>query len=108
MFVVGLYFAIFLAIFNFTSAIMGGVYIAGELGGSPEIASYNVTLFGLGNALSFPLAPYLGKRFGKLRTLQASLLLFCPTLFASGFAPTFFIFLVCHFLSGVVSGVFFP
>ncbi len=103
-----LYLCIFLAVFNFTSAIMGGSYIVGELGGSSDISSYNVTFFGLGNASSFILASSLSKRFGSIKTLITFLCFLLVTLLTSGSSPTFFIFVLVHFLSGFASGVFFP
>lgn len=106
--IVSLYLILFLAIFNFTSSIMGGMYIVSDLGGSIEISGYNVTCFGLGNALSFPLSTYLKNRFGALYILRLTLVLFLATLLLCGSSPTFFLFLLWRLLSGLVSGVFFP
>ncbi|MBM3197645.1 MAG: MFS transporter, partial [Chlamydiae bacterium] len=103
-----LYCTIFFAAFNFTSSIMAGLYIVQELGGSADIASYNVTLFGLGNASTFPLAHFLGARFGVRSVLLTGLALFALCTWGCALAPTFFIFVLLRLLSGICTGVFFP
>jgi DHA2 family multidrug resistance protein len=87
---------------------MGGIYIAGELGGSSDISSYNVTFFGLGNACSLPFSSFLSTRFGAAKTLKFAMIAFFFTLFFSGLMETFFLFVTFHFLSGVACGLFFP
>ena len=108
MFISILYLCIFLATFNLTAPIMAEIYVVGELGGSSQIASYNILFFGLGNAFSFPLARFLGRHFEKLSVLVKCLcFFFLATIFCS-IAKTFFLFVFFRFLAGVFSGVFFP
>jgi MFS transporter, DHA2 family, multidrug resistance protein len=108
MFLGALYLCIFFMIFNFTSALMAGMYIIGEVGGAPSIASYNVILFGLGNAITFPLAPFIANRFGSLAVLRIALISFALTIGRTTYAETFFIFNTLHLLSGVFAGFFLP
>lgn len=103
-----LYALSFFAVFNFTSSLMGGGYIVSDLGGSPEIAMYGVSFFGIGNACTFPLAFELGRRFGKLQVLLCSLIWFVITTYLCAKAPTFFVFVLFRFFAGVASGAFFP
>ncbi len=105
---VALYISIFLAVFNFTSAIMGGAYVIGELGGSSDIACYNVTFFGLGNACSFPIARALTSRIGKAFGLKFFLVFLFFSLLLSGMASTFFLFVLIHLFSGFACGIIFP
>ena len=87
---------------------MAGTFVAQCLGGSTDIASYNVTFFGLGNAWTFPLAHALGKHFGIRQTLLVSLILFFITIFGCIYARTYFLFVLARFSMGVATGVFFP
>jgi len=108
LFRLALYGLVFLSIFNFTSPLMGSVYIIGELGGSSDIVSYPVAFFGLGNACSFPFTRVLADRFGKSRILLFFSLFFLITLFVNTFMPTFFLFNLVRFFNGFTCGVFFP
>lgn len=103
-----LHLLIFFAIFNFTTAIMSGSYVALELGGSQEISTYGVTFFGLGNALMFPLGNHLKERFNPFKMLLQTTILFCIATFLCGAAPTFVFFNIFRFLAGVASGLFIP
>lgn len=105
---IALYLLIFFSVFNFTSAIMGASYVVGALGGSPEISTYGVTFFGLGNACMFVLGAEFSTRFGGLRSLFYATLFFIFTMYLTGAAPTFFVFNLARFLSGIASGIFFP
>ena len=103
-----LHLLIFFAIFNFTTAIMSGGYVALELGGSQEISTYGVTFFGLGNALIFPLGNHLKLRFSPFKILFHSTILFALTTYLCGAAPTFIFFNIFRFLAGIASGIFIP
>ena len=58
---------LFSAIYNYTLSLMASPYIVGDLGGSNAIASYSVSLFAVGNALSVPLGKPLIARLGSVR-----------------------------------------
>lgn len=108
MLIAALYACIFWMTFNFTSSLMGGVYIASDLGGSTEIASYAVSFFGLGNACTFPLSRILENRIGKIKSLLIFLFVFIVTTFFLINSSTFPVFVILRFISGAASGVFFP
>ncbi len=94
--------------FNFTSALMAGLYIVGELGGSSDISSYGVSFYGLGNICTFPLTNIIESRIGKIEALLIFLALFTVTLFLVAIAPGFPLFNFLRFLSGAAAGVLFP
>lgn len=108
LFRLALYSLIFLSAFNFTSPLMGSIYISGELGGSSDIISYTVAFFGLGNACSFPLSRIVADRFGKGPILLFFSLFFLIALLIDSMMPTFVLFNITRFFSGFACGVFFP
>lgn len=98
---------LFLAIFYNTVTNMAGIYIASDLGGNGAISVYPMVFFGLGNALTIPLANPLADRFGPIRVLVSGLLfyLFFSTL--CSWASTFFYFNVFRLGLGASSGLFY-
>lgn len=82
--------------------------MVGSLGGSFDISTYSTTFFGLGNACTFPLSYFLGRRFGKLTVIKTALLLLCGFFVLTNFSSTFFLSSLCHFLTGISSGVLYP
>ncbi len=105
--ILALFACFFLAILVFTTTLMAGLYIVGELGGSPEIAAYNVTFYGFGNAIGIPLGKYLPNRIGVSRTLWGALFLFAVTCPLCAIAPNYPIFVFVHFLQGIFLGPLF-
>jgi MFS transporter, DHA2 family, multidrug resistance protein len=97
-----------MSVFGFTSTMMAGLYIVGELGGEQSISNYTVTFYGLGNALIFPLSKKLTDRFGKTRTLLASLVLFAVFTMGCGFSHHFPVLVILRFFQGAAAGTFFP
>ena len=102
-----LFMALALAILYSTITNMAGLYIASELGGSPEISVYSMVFFGLGNVLTIPLTQLLADRIGVIRLLVYGLLLYTLFSFLCSLAPTFLIFNIFRFCLGLSSGIFF-
>ena len=102
-----LYACIFFSLFNLAIPVMGGVYIAGDLGTSTDISYYGVSFFGLGAACLYPLNPLFEKRLGKIECLLIFLSIFTLFTFCTALATTFPLFIILRFLSGMVSSVFF-
>lgn len=69
-----LFCVLFSVIFNYTLSIMASPYIVGDLGGSNDIATYTVSFFALGNALSIPLGKPLIPRIGTILLLTILLI----------------------------------
>jgi MFS transporter, DHA2 family, multidrug resistance protein len=98
---------LFLAIFYNTVTNMAGLYIVSDLGGSNEISVYPMVFFGLGNALSIPLANPLADRIGPIKLLVNGLLLYTLFSILCAVAPTFFIFNLFRLGLGLASGLFY-
>jgi DHA2 family multidrug resistance protein len=101
---IAIYTAIFFAIFSFTLTIMGSIYIAGDLGGSNDIAIYTVCLYGIGNAIGIPLGRSLSHNIGTVRQLCICLHLFALFSFLCGLSTDFYMFLTFRFFQGIVVG----
>jgi DHA2 family multidrug resistance protein len=99
--------AIFSVLFNSSVITMSVVYILSDLGSSAATASYATAFYGVGNALTVPLALTLRSRFGtKPVFLVCQIGFTLATLFA-GHAPNYPIFLIFRLLQGVTSGPLF-
>ncbi len=101
---VALFAVLFFTIFSFTLTIMGSLYIAGDLGGSNDIAIYTVCFYGLGNAIGIPLGRSLAHRVGTVKLLYISLHLFALCSLLCGLATSFPLFLLFRFIQGFVAG----
>ena len=107
LFFVCLFSTLFLAIFYNTVTNMAGVYIASDLGGSSDISVYPMVFFGLGNALSIPLANPLADRIGPIKLLIQGLLIYTLFSIFCAIAPTFLIFNFFRLGLGLASGLFY-
>lgn len=104
---IALFVTLFLVVFNYTLALMAGIYIVGDLGGSSYTSTYATSFYSVGNALGVPLGRSLSPRFGAVRVLFVCLFLFAFTSFLCGISPNFPFFIVARFLQGLVSGPFY-
>src|SRR5450759_1698194 len=62
--------------------------IAGNLGVSPNQATWVITSFAVANAISIPLTGWLTMRFGAVKLFTWSVLLFSLASLLCGFAPS--------------------
>ncbi|MBP9842020.1 MAG: MFS transporter [Simkaniaceae bacterium] len=95
---------VFCVIYGFAETSMASLYILGSLGGSPDTASYSVAFYGVGNALTLPLARYLGRLYGIKPMLQWCIPLFIIMTFISSCASTYPLFIFHRLLQGCASG----
>lgn len=102
-----LFTVLFFSVFSLTLTIMASVYIAGDLGGSNDIAIYTVCFYGLGNVLGIPLGYPLSYRYGTVSTLCISLHLFAFFSLLCMLAPNYPFFLLFRLLQGIAAGPFF-
>lgn len=102
-----IYATLFLAIFYNTITNMAGIYIASDLGGGLHMSVYPMVFFGLGNLFSIPLSNPLADRFGSIKVLFWSLVLFSVFSVLCGLSPTFFILNVMRFFMGFSCGFFY-
>ena len=91
-------------IFNFAIPNMAALYILGDLGGSSFLASYSITFFGLGNALTMPLGAYFAVRFDQKLMIRRWMAAFILSTLLAGLAPTYPVFIIGRFLQGISSG----
>ena len=82
--------------------------IAGDLGVSPDQATWVITSFGVANAISLPLTGWLTQRFGQVRLFMASVLLFVLASLACGFAPSLGWLILFRVVQGAVAGPMIP
>jgi DHA2 family multidrug resistance protein len=82
--------------------------IAGDLGVSPDQATWVITSFGVANAISLPLTGWLTQRFGQVRLFMASVLLFVIASLLCGFAPSLGWLILFRVLQGAVAGPMIP
>lgn len=101
---IALFCMLFSVIFNYTLSIMASPYIVGDLGGSTEIASYSVSLYAIGNALSIPLGKPLIARMGAARIVTVVLILFAFFSLMCAISPTNPFFNASRFLQGFAAG----
>src|SRR5690348_819582 len=82
--------------------------IAGDLGVSPDQATWVITSFGVANAISLPLTGWLTQRFGQVRLFMASVILFVLASLLCAFAPTIGWLVAFRVLQGAVAGPMIP
>ena len=82
--------------------------MAGDLGVSPDQATWVITSFGVANAISLPLTGWLTQRFGQVRLFMASVLLFVIASLLCGFAPSLGWLILFRVLQGAVAGPMIP
>ena len=78
--------------------------IAGDLNASTEQSTWVVTAYIVANALSVLLSGWLAQRFGQVRLMVASLLLFSLSSLLCGLAPNLNMLILFRFLQGFVAG----
>jgi DHA2 family multidrug resistance protein len=82
--------------------------ISGDLGVSPGQGTWVITSFGVANAISVPLTGWLTQRFGAVRLITASIVLFVLTSWLCGFAPSLEMLVVFRVMQGLVAGPMIP
>jgi DHA2 family multidrug resistance protein len=106
-FILSIFLTLFLAVFYNAVTNMAGLYIISELGGSRELSVYTMVFFGLGSAVSMPLANPMADRLGSVKVVVYGLLGYTFFSILCALAPTFFMFNLFRFGLGVGSGLFF-
>ena len=98
---------IFLILFNFAVTNTAAPYIIGSLGGSNTMSSYPISLFGIGNAMTIPLALAL-RGCVRHRTLMiVGMTAFFLSSFFAGISTTFVQLLICRLCQGLATGPLF-
>jgi MFS transporter, DHA2 family, multidrug resistance protein len=94
----------FMEILDMTIINVSVPAIAGSLGVSPSEGTWAISSYLLAAAVVQPLAGWLGKRYGEVRTFVASNILFVVFSALCGFATTMPMLIAARILQGIVSG----
>jgi len=100
--------ATFMFVLDYSIANVSIPYISGDMGVAVDQGTYVITSFAVGNAIALPITGCLTKRFGAVKLICLSLILFTFFSWTCGSAPTFEYLVVSRFLQGLVSGPMVP
>jgi len=105
---IALSLATFMNVLDISIANVSIPAMAGDLGVSPDQATWVITSFGVANAISLPLTGWLTQRFGQVRLFMASVLLFVVASLLCGFAPSLEWLILFRVVQGAVAGPMIP
>ena len=100
--------ATFMLVLDSTIANVAIPTIAGDLGASSSQGTWVITSFGVANAISIPITGWLAKRFGEVRLLLVSTLLFVLASWLCGISHSLEMLIVFRVLQGAVAGPIIP
>lgn len=104
----GVSLAAFLIVLDYSVANVSIPYISGDLAVAVDQGTYVITSFSVGNAVALPITGWLTKRFGMIRVMLLSILLF--TLFSCicGASRNLALLVIARFIQGFVAGPMIP
>ncbi len=105
---VALSLAVFMNVLDTSIANVSLPSIAGDLGVSPDQATWVITSFGVANAISLPITGWLTRRLGQVRLFTWSTFLFVLASFLCGLAPSLGLLMAFRVLQGAVAGPMIP
>jgi DHA2 family multidrug resistance protein len=105
---IALSLATFMNVLDISIANVSIPAMAGDLGVSPDQATWVITSFGVANAISLPLTGWLTQRFGQVRLFMASVVLFVIASLLCGFAPSLEWLILFRVVQGAVAGPMIP
>ncbi|HXC58791.1 MAG TPA: DHA2 family efflux MFS transporter permease subunit [Steroidobacteraceae bacterium] len=94
----------FMEILDMTIVNVSIPSIAGSLGVSPAEGTWSISSYLLAAAVVQPLAGWIGRRFGEVRTFVTSIVLFVVFSMICGMATTMPMLIVARLMQGLVSG----
>jgi DHA2 family multidrug resistance protein len=94
----------FMEILDMTIVNVSIPSIAGSLGVSPAEGTWSISSYLLAAAVVQPLAGWIGRRFGEVRTFVTSIVLFVVFSMICGMATTMPMLIAARLMQGVVSG----
>lgn len=95
-------------VLDYSIANVSLAYIAGDLAISTDEGIYVITSFAVGNSIALPITNWLAKRFGNVKLITLSLLLFVLFSAGCGFAHKVLELIIFRFLQGFVAGPLIP
>lgn len=100
--------ATFMFVLDYSIANVSIPYISGDMAVAVNQGTYVITSFAVGNAIALPVTGWLSTRFGAVRMICLSLLLFTLFSWTCGAALNFEMLIVSRFLQGLASGPMIP
>jgi len=94
----------FMEILDMTIVNVSIPAIAGSMGVSPSEGTWSISSYLLAAAVVQPLAGWIGRRFGEVRTFVTSILLFVVFSMICGMATTMPMLIAARLMQGLVSG----
>ena len=104
----GLALASFMQVLDTTIANVSLPAISGDLGGSPNQATWVITSFAVSTAIALPLTGWLARRFGERKLFMFSTLAFVIASFLCGLANSMGLLVAARALQGFVAGPMYP
>ncbi len=98
----------FMEVLDTTIANVALPHIAGDLGVSPNQATWVITSYAVANAISVLVSGWLAQRFGQVRVFVTAVLLFTSASWICGTAVSFEMLLGFRVMQGAVSGLMVP
>ncbi len=105
---IGISLCTFMQVLDLSIANVSIPYISGGLAVSVNQGTWVITSFAVGNAIGLPTSGFLASRFGSVRTLCSSIILFTFFSWFCGGSFTFAMLLIGRFLQGFVAGPLIP
>jgi len=100
--------ATFMTVLDVTIANVSIPTIAGDLGVGPIQGTWILTSFAVANAIAMPLTGWLTTRFGQVRLIVTSILMFTAVSWLCGLAPNIEALIACRVVQGLVAGPMVP
>jgi DHA2 family multidrug resistance protein len=101
---VAIAFATFMEVLDITIVNVSVPHIAGSLGVSPQEGTWAISSYSLASAIMQPLAGWIGRRFGEVRSFCVSAFLFVTMSMLCGVATSMPMLVVGRLLQGAGSG----
>ena len=100
--------ATFMTVLDVTIANVAIPTIAGDLGVSATQGTWIITSFTVANGIALPLTGWLTTRFGQVRLIVTSILLFTAASWLCAIAPGIDALIACRVVQGLVAGPMVP
>jgi len=99
---------VFMQVLDLSIANVSIPYIAGDLAVSNSQGTWVITMFAVGNAISLPLTGWLATRFGSIRVMVSSIILFTFFSWLCGSSFSLDMLISMRFIQGLVAGPLIP
>lgn len=105
---ISLSLCVFMQVLDYSIANVSIPYIAGSLAISQTDGTWVITMFAVGNSIALPLTGWFTTRFGSIKVMVASTLLFTFFSFLCGASVSIEMLVIFRFIQGFVAGPLIP